>query len=168
MFPKQSLAILAIAALAGVAHARPHDATTDVSVRAGRAEAHHHDHHEAARLRLDHGRRWPTDAPLRQGMAGVQDAMREALPAVRQRRLDPAGYTALALRLEAEVAEVVAHCRLPADADAQLHLVLARLTGGIDAMKADGDRRKGALEVVAALDDYGRHFDHPGWKRLRH
>ena len=52
-----------------------------------------------------------------------------------------------------------------------LHLVLADLGAGIEAMagKSKGsDPRRGAAKVLGALEDYGRYFDHPGWKPMAH
>jgi hypothetical protein len=69
------------------------------------------------------------------------------------------------------VAYIVANCRLSPDADAMLHLVIAELLAGADAMegKAKGaNPGAGADKVIQALDDYGRHFDHPGWQPLDH
>jgi hypothetical protein len=34
--------------------------------------------------------------------------------------------------------------------------------------KADGQRRAGAVQVIGALDDYGSHFEHAGFKPLAH
>lgn len=119
----------------------------------------------AAELSLDHGRKWQTDAPLRRGMDHMRAAMAEAMPAIHAGKLDRAGHAALATRLENEVAYVVAHCELDPAADAQLHIVLARIGAGIERMKAAQGER-GAAAVVQALDAYGQYFDHPGWQPL--
>ncbi|HLU77706.1 MAG TPA: hypothetical protein VKZ48_07380 [Burkholderiales bacterium] len=139
---------------------------TSVGVLAASDHAHHGG--GVAHLQLNEGRKWPTDAPLRQGMGNMQAAMSQALPQIHHGKLDAAGYAALAARLEREMAYVVANCKLDPDADAQLHLVLAQLGAGLEQMKAGGDRRAGAVSVVDALDAYGTHFDHPGWHALRH
>ena len=55
---------------------------------------------------------------------------------------------------------VVANCKLPEEADAQLHVVLAEILEGVDTMRAGADRLGGARRVVRALEAYGRHFDH--------
>jgi hypothetical protein len=74
-----------------------------------------------------------------------------------------ADYVALAERLQQQVDFVTANCKLPEEADAQLHIVLAAILEGMDAMKAGSDRLQGALRTVVALEAYGRHFDHPNW-----
>lgn len=140
-----------------------------MSVGGALAAADHAHHGEGSvQLQLNEGRKWTTDAPLRQGMSNMQAAMSKALPQIHHDKLDAAGYAALAKRLEGEMAYVVTNCKLDPDADAQLHLVLAQLGAGLEQMKADGDRRAGAVSVVDALDAYGAHFDHPGWQALRH
>ena len=75
---------------------------------------------------------------------------------------------ALAKKIETQVAYMIQYCKLPADADAQLHLVIADLTAGADAMKGKdaAARKAGAEKIVAALDAYGKHFDHPGWRAV--
>jgi hypothetical protein len=63
-----------------------------------------------------------------------------------------------------EVQSITANCKLPADVDAQLHLVLTQIIDGAEAMKAGKAADLGFAKVVAGMDDYGNHFDHPGWK----
>ncbi len=69
------------------------------------------------------------------------------------------------------MAGIVQNCKLDKEADAQLHLVLADLLAGAETMQGKGKheaRREGAEKVAKALDAYGRHFDHPGWKPVHH
>lgn len=116
-----------------------------------------HEHGDAtgeARLVLDHGKKWQTDAPLRKGMENIR-----AVLAARQKP------EALAELINAEVAYIVQNCKLPEDADAQLHLVIAELLAGADAMKAE-HRREGVERVARALNQYGEFFNHPGWRKL--
>ncbi len=122
---------------------------------AAAAEApHEHGHGTGeARLVLDHGRKWQTDAPLRKGMENIR-----AVLATRQKP------EALAELINAEVAYIVQNCKLPEEADAQLHLLIAELLAGADAMKGEHPR-EGAERVARALDRYGELFDHPGWRK---
>lgn len=121
----------------------------------------------AAQLQLDNGKRWATDVPLRRGMGEIRNQVTSAPKAVHAGKARPAEYKALAMRIEKETGRIVAECKLEPRADAQLHLVVADLLAGIESMKgaANGAAgRAGLLQVAAALDAYGRHFDHPGWK----
>lgn len=130
-----------------------------------RHDARHGEH--AARLSLDHGRKWSSDEALREGMAAMRTEIGAQADAIRANRLDEAGYAGLAARIETAMARVVADCRLAPEADAQLHRVLSRVSEGVEAMKQGEHRRRGAAEVVSALNAYGAHFEHPGWKPLR-
>ena len=127
-------------------------ALTFAGPAAAAGESHEHGQGAAeAKLVLDHGRKWQTDAPLRKGMENIR-----AVLATRQKP------EALAQLIDAEVAYIVQNCKLPEDADAQLHVLIAELLAGADAMK--GERpREGAERVARALDRYGEFFDHPGW-----
>jgi hypothetical protein len=120
---------------------------------------HEHDHGASeAKLVLDQGKKWPTDAPLRQGMENIRAALGSGMK-----------YQALANKVNTEVAGIVQNCKLEPEADAQLHLVIAELMAGAEAMegKVKGEtRRAGAEKVARALSAYGEHFEHAGWKRL--
>ena len=63
---------------------------------------------------------------------------------------------------------MVANCKLPEEADIQLHLALAQVMDGINAMKEEVGQEQGAIIIVQALNAYGSHFDHPEWKPLGH
>ena len=120
-------------------------------------------------LQLNHGRRWVTDTVLREGMARIRDAMEAALPRIHAGGMPPAEYEVLADRVRVQVDYMVENCRIPEEADRQLHLVLAQLLDGVEMMKGhDEDRAAGAATIVRALGAYGRVFDHPGWIPLEH
>jgi len=120
-----------------------------------------HDHGHAAgeaKLVLSQGKKWETDAPLRQGMENIRSALGSHMK-----------YEALAAKVSTEVAGIVQNCKLEPEADAQLHLVIADIMGGVEALegKVKGEtRRAGAEKIARALNAYGEHFDHAGWKRL--
>ncbi|KAA3653315.1 MAG: hypothetical protein DWQ11_08245 [Proteobacteria bacterium] len=128
------------------------------------AADHHHDARPPA-LTLNAGAKWQTDAPLREGMTHIRAEVEQALPAVHADQASPAHYDALGAAVEAQIAAIVEHCKLPPDADAMLHGVIAELAGAADTLRAPAttDRRAGVVRLVTALDAYGRHFDHPGW-----
>lgn len=129
-----------------------------------------HEHGAATHeLQLNYGKKWATDEPLRKGMSEIRALLAAQDEAIHKGRLKPADYAALGAKIEGEVGAIVANCKLEPAADANLHLVLEDVIEGADAMqgKARGKTpRQGAGKVVAALNEYGRYFDHPGWKRL--
>ena len=115
-------------------------------------------------LSLNHGSKWQTDEALRDGMAAARLAMADALDRIHDGHYGPDEYAALARTLEANVDDIVRNCRLPEEADAQLHIVLAAILDGIEAMRTGPDRVGGAVTIVSALDAYGSHFDHLGFE----
>lgn len=137
------------------------------------AGEHHHHHAEssatAPALQLNAGRKWATDAPLRQSMDGINQAMSTALPLIHKGRFSDADYAALATTVNHKVAHAVEHCKLDAKADAMLHLVIAELLAGAEIMegKTAAPRHDGAVRVRQALESYGKHFQHPNWKLPR-
>ncbi|HXW09390.1 MAG TPA: hypothetical protein VD737_02145 [Steroidobacteraceae bacterium] len=132
----------------------------------------HHAHDDASsalvsRLELtSDGRRWPTDAALRAGMANIRAAFEADHPAIHAGRQTDTQYDALASRIETEVNAIVAQCKLPPEADAQLHYVVGDLLQGVSLMRG-GDpsktRHDGAHRVHVALNAYGKYFDDPAW-----
>ena len=140
-----------------------------MAASAAPAAAHAHDGAPAAKTRLDHGRKWASDAPLREGMTRIRALVAPELPRAHAGTMAPAEYAALAAKVEVQVGNIVANCKLPPEADAVLHGVLSELSSGTAAMagKAAGTRpSEGLLHVVQALNDYGRTFEHPGFKPI--
>lgn len=132
-----------------------------------------HDHaHEAgtaaiANLRLDDGKRWPTDVSLREGMAKIHAAFAADHPAIHAGKETDAQYEALAARIETEVNTIVANCRLPPAADANLHYLIADLLQGVGLMRGQDpgrSRHDGAALVHGALRAYPQYFDAPAGK----
>ncbi|WP_245269363.1 hypothetical protein [Bradyrhizobium japonicum] len=121
-----------------------------------------------ARSQLDHGKKWPTDDVLRRGMTDIALAIRQSLAPIHSNVFTPAQYEALAARIQAQVDDVVANCKLPEPADQQLHLVLEQIIDGAAKMKSGTGRDQGAVKIVQALAQYGRNFDHADWRPLEH
>lgn len=142
-----------------------------IGLPVGAAEhAHHHGDAggNAPALSLDAGKRWTTDAPLREAMGRIHDAVSQALPKVHDDSLEAAGYQALAARIDSEVAYMVSHCKLAPEADAQLHLVIADMMAGADIMrgKTEGQPpKRGVIRVKKALGLYAEYFDDPAFVR---
>ena len=130
--------------------------------------AHEHEHTgpAVANLQLDGGQKWQTDAALRSGMAAIRSAFDADHPALHAGRATDAQYAALADRIEAPGNSIVANCHLPAAADANLHYVIADLSGGVARMRGQDPARTrldGAALVHGALIAYGKYFEDPDW-----
>ncbi|QLQ23466.1 MAG: hypothetical protein HZT41_00420 [Dechloromonas sp.] len=125
-------ALLAALALAATAHV----------AAAGETHEHGHGAGEVQKLRLDAGRKWATDAPLRQAMDEINRALAEALPLIHRNRFDDAHYRALAATVNSQVAFAVDNCHLEPKADAMLHLVIADLVAGAGTMQGAAASRR--------------------------
>lgn len=135
---------------------------------------HEHSHgHDAAsgsglisQLQLDQGQRWATDEALRSGMAAIRKAFDQDHPRIHAGKQTDAQYDALAASIEREVNGIVARCKLPPAADAQLHLVVGDLLQGVGLMRGNDparSRHDGAALVHGALRAYPKYFDDPGF-----
>lgn len=134
-------------------------------------EHHHHGENSAAvqKLQLNAGKKWATDAALRQSMDDINRAMATALPLIHKDRFSNSDYTTLATTISQKVGYAIEHCKLEAKADAMLHLVIAELMAGTEIMegKTAAARHDGAVRVRQALESYGKYFQHPNWKIAR-
>lgn len=134
-------------------------------------EHHHHDESSAAaqKLELNAGKKWATDAALRQAMDDINQAMAKALPLIHKKRFSDADYATLATTINQKVAYAVKHCKLEAKADAMLHLVIGELLAGAEMMegKPAAERHDGVVRVRQALESYGKYFQHPNWQVAR-
>lgn len=141
---------------------------TLTSTLAAAAESQHHHPQPSAGLRLDAGKKWPTDIPLRQGMTALRGELAVRLPEIHQGRLSSEEYAALGRLVENQVGKIVSECKLEPTADAMLHVVVADLMHAAEVMQGKSRARpsEGAQQAVTALNAYGEHFDHPGWKRI--
>lgn len=146
------------------------------SAQAASNPAHAHDatHAQgggATTLQLNAGKKWETDAALRKAIGDIRRSMAASLHAIHENRLTAGAYGGLARQVDGAVGEIVAHCKLEAQADAQLHLIVAELLEGAEQMagkKKPVKRRDGALKVLGALDKYGQYFDDPGFQPIAH
>ena len=131
--------------------------------------AHAHPHAQTAavaQVTLNAGQKWQTDASLRSGMAAIRKTFDADHPAVHQGKETDAQYNALATAVETEVNTIIANCKLPKDADANLHFVIADLLQGVNWMRgkdADRVRHDGAERIHGALRAYAKNFDDPTW-----
>lgn len=145
-----------------------------LSVGAQQAMAQHHDHaHEKAaqaQLTLNKGQKWVTDDNLRLGMSRIRDALTAQLPSIRAGKATTKQYRAVAQQTNEQIEFMVQKCKLEPAADAMLHLLLADIIAGAEAMqqKKGNDARKGAEKIAHTLEKYGAYFEHPGWQGIRH
>lgn len=133
-----------------------------------------HDHHEHGaapqKIELNAGKKWSTDEPLRKGMGTIRDQVAAALPQAHAGNLSPAQYEQLGQDINTQIGYIVQNCKLDPKADAQLHVIIAELTQGVDALEGrqpDKDRALGVVKAAQAVNTYGKYFDHAGWKPVK-
>lgn len=151
-------------------------AGTSIAATSTAATGHPHEHGAApATLQLDAGKKWETDGALRQAMGNIRQTMAAALHDIHENRLSKKGYATLAQKVDKEVGDIVANCKLAPQADAQLHLIVAELLEGAGQMagKAGAAKRQnsgqnGAVKVIGALEKYAAYFDDAGFKPIAH
>lgn len=147
-------------------------ASAATSFAATKDAGHEHGHGAAtATLQLNAGKKWDTDAALRQAMGNIRQAIAGALHAIHENRLPAKDYGRLAQTVEREVGQIVANCKLEPQADAQLHLVVAELLAGAEQMAGkakSAKRQNGAVQVIGALEKYARFFDDAEFKPIAH
>lgn len=119
-------------------------------------------------LTLNNGELWPTDAHVRAGMTSIQRDIGESLPSIHSGSMTDKQYFILAKKIHRYVDDILQNCKLPPEADAQLHIVLSGVIKGALTMESQTAQASGAAMIVHALDQYARHFEHPNWKALTH
>lgn len=143
---------------------------TSVGPAQAQTAAHRHDAATPHKLTLNQGRKWATDEPLRAGMGRIRGLVEPRLGAAHAGKLTPAQYRELATQIETEVGGIVVNCKLEPEADAMLHLVIADIGAGIDTIAGKDAKTRPALglvKVAQAVNQYGSHFDHTGFKPIR-
>lgn len=130
-----------------------------------------HEHGAAAhaKLELNAGKKWTTDAPLRQAMGNIRNTVTTALPAAHGGTLTPAQYDAFGNSVNAQITYIVQNCKLDPKADAQLHIIVADIMHGIDVASGkepEQERALGVVKVAQSLNSYGKYFNHPAWKPI--
>jgi hypothetical protein len=133
------------------------------------AEHHHHAGAAPQKLELNAGQKWETDAALRKGMTAIRAAVTGVLSAAHGGKATTSTYESAAKKANAQLAYIVTNCKLAPKADAQLHVVLNDIMSGVETLegKTPGQQREAGLVATAqALNTYGDHFAHPGWKAI--
>ena len=100
-------------------------------------------------------------------MVRIRGLVEPQLGAAHNGKLTPALCSDLATRTEIEEGGIVANCKPEPKADAMLHLLIADLGDGTGTMTGKNPKQRPALglvKVAKTLDQYGRRFEHPGFR----
>lgn len=131
----------------------------------GHAQDEHHDHAgmENVTLELNDGKKWETDAPLRQGMDILHKEVIPLYKAYNDKTLKEEDAKAYAGTISAQIDFFFKNCKLEPKADAVLHIVLADLIKAGSVLEKEPLSEDGIPAVVKALHAYDAHFDHPNF-----
>ncbi len=111
---------------------------------------------------------WATDAPLRENMRYVREAV-EGLAHYEHGHLSAAQAADLATSIQDAVNAMFTHCTLEAEADAALHGLLATFIAGARAVHTEAQVPSGAIaRMREALARYPLMFDDPDWLHEAH
>ena len=126
------------------------------------ALAQHHDHASPEPSVVDAvpAQRFATDAPLRRNMQEITRIV-DALDHYEHGHMPAADATKLATRIDGHVRDIIANCKLPADADAALHRIIVPLLQQARALAADPADPSAVTSMQATLADYERLFEVP-------
>lgn len=130
--------------------------------------SHQHERHAASGLSLNQGKKWQSDAPLRQGMQSIHDAVINAVPAFHREALTKPDARQLAKHIKKQVEFLVANCKLAPQADAVLHLIIADLLIGADELAKQPSSMQGLPRIVGVLQQYPNYFEQPQWNDISH
>ena len=131
-------------------------------------DEHQHQGHAASSLSLDQGNKWHSDAPLRQGMQSINEAVINAVPVFHRDALTQSDADALANHINKQVEYMVANCQLTQQADAVLHVFIGDLLAGADQLAKHPTSMQGLPRIVGVLQKYPKYFDQPEWKEISH
>lgn len=131
------------------------------------AETAGHDGHsaDALELVLNDGAKWQGDQNMLTGMDAIHTVITANLDAVRDGTVTPEVTTAMAADVQAQLNFMIENCELEPDVDEQFHHVLGQVMDGVETLE-EGEAAPGAATIIAALNAYGAHFEHPGWQAI--
>ncbi|NDK39818.1 hypothetical protein DT603_13320 [Pseudoxanthomonas gei] len=77
--------------------------------------------------------------------------------------MDPVQVVAVATQIQQQIAYMVANCKLQPQADAALHLIIAQLAAGAQALKDHPGDLGPVPPMRQTLQQYPRQFDDSTW-----
>ncbi|MCC7403691.1 MAG: DUF3307 domain-containing protein [Bdellovibrionales bacterium] len=147
---------------------------TIVTASSAGAQEHDHqhgDHHAApasaekssTELKLNQGKKWPTDKALRQNMTAIQKLMNDSMAKIHEGQFADGDYLKLADQVDGNLKDIFKNCKLPVEADAQLHVILAEMTKQLMVLKKTGaspeQKHEAAMAIMDSHHSYETYFD---------
>lgn len=132
--------------------------------------AQEHQHHEMSEqtLQLNHGVKWSIDASLHTGMANIRQQLMLNFDNIHYDKFSNQQFLVLASEFDKQLQYLFKNCQLPAEADAQLHVLLAKIMHGNELIKNSENKKQGAVMIMQALQNYPVYFDDVNWQKVVH
>jgi hypothetical protein len=132
--------------------------------------AQEHQHHEMSEqtLQLNHGVKWSIDASLHTGMVNIRQQLMLNLDDIHYNKLSKKQFLALASKFDKQLQYLFENCQLPPEADAQLHVLLAKIMHGNELIKNSENKKQGAVMIMQALQSYPVYFHDMNWQKVVH
>lgn len=134
---------------------------TAMMLAMGPSLAQDHATHHAPAATGAPAKRFATDAALRKGMSDIRQAV-DLLSHYERGHVPATDASAAAGRVEDGVRYIIANCKLPPDADAELHAIIVPLMQNATALKADPAKTDVIAPMRDALERYAERFEDPG------
>jgi hypothetical protein len=119
-------------------------------------------------MKLNQGAKWPIDASLHKGMRNIKSSIEANISPIHTKQFTSPQYQALASEIKIHLVYLFENCKLPTEADAQLHTLLFKVMQGNEQMQKGDNQRGGAIEIIKALQQYPQYFDDKNWQALKH
>lgn len=123
----------------------------------------HAAHSRVAEPAATPAQRWATDAPLREGMRSIRQAV-QALAHYEHGHMDATQARNTAQHIDEAVNGMIAACKLKPEADAALHGLLVKFLAGAKAVRESEEAPAAAIaDMRAALERYPQLFEDAEW-----
>lgn len=133
------------------------------------AQEHEHDNQtHKLELELNHGKRWTIDESLHTGMTSLKREIEVSLEAIHNNQFSAVQYQELAGSLNDHLNFLFKNCKLEPQADAQLHILLAKIMGGVEQIKSNDNQKQGVVLIIQSLQEYPVYFEDSNWQPLKH
>ena len=142
--------------------------TVACPLKAENSRVNHHHHNEQAMpvLKLDQGKKWSIDEPLRQGMESINAAVKNTVGAFHSNALTSQDANKLSKHINDQVSFLISNCKLTPQADETLHVLISDLLSGADKLSKQPLSNQGLPVIVKALHFYPKYFEHSDWKQI--
>lgn len=129
------------------------------------AHDHHHNESSQKELKLNNGKKWPTDTALRNNMDEIHNHIKAQLGKIQSDNFKDKEFIQLGKKIEKNVQNIFKSCKLEPKADAQLHIIMTGLiaenTKLIGELTAEG-KKEATFGILTHYRSYLKFFDHTG------